>query len=407
VDNYINFNNIANCTHCGSCKALCPTYSEEPRELMSARGRVALLQTFSRGELKASSRFYESLFSCLLCEACNKSCPLGINIADAIYKGRKILRSFDKKRFLVNHLLNIAIRNPAVSFKLLKVFRVLSNVPYAHRFPPFGYIKRLGIKEAVRPFRSEITVFRAQQTIGRIAIFTGCVINYIFPSYGMSLLNVLNTVGYDVILPAAEVCCGAPMLESGMEENAARMAEINMETFKNLNVEAIIGLCPTCIHFIRNVYKRLVGDALDNVLELSEFFSQRLAISSFNNSKFFNQELPVKSNLKAMYHDPCHSKYSLNLYNEPRNILKSAGVNLLEPSEAGCCGSGGAFGLFYGGLSEGMLQNRLEAYKAADVIITSCPNCIIQLKSGIKERRVMHIIEIIEKIFVKDQNMRW
>jgi glycolate oxidase iron-sulfur subunit len=368
---------------------------------MSARGRVALLQTFSRGELKASSRFYESLFSCILCEACGKSCPLGINIADAIYTGRKILRSFNKKRLLVNHLIGFALRNSVVSFKLLKVLRVLSNVPYAHRIPPLGFIKRLGIREADAPFRGKITVFRAQQTIGRIAIFTGCVINYISPSYGRSLLRILNTIGYDVILPTGEACCGAPMLESGMEENAERVAEINIETFKNLNVEAIIGLCPTCIHFIRNIYKRLVGNGLDNVLDVSEFFSQRLVSGGVKGRNLFSQELPVKSSLKAIYHDPCHSKYSLNLYNEPRNILKSAGINLLEPSETGCCGSGGAFGLFYGGLSEGILENRLEAYKAADAIITSCPNCIIQLKSRIKERRVMHIIEIIEKIFVK------
>lgn len=395
ADNY----NIDDCVHCGNCKALCPTYAQSTTELMSARGRVALLQKFVRGELKVSDKLYESLFSCILCQSCSQSCPMGINITDAIYKGRKNLRSYNKNRLLFNTLIKLALKNPALFFKLLRVFKIVSDFPFADRLAPFRYIKSVGIGQEDAPFRGKITVFRAQHAHGRIAIFTGCLVNLIYPNYGRALLRILNTMGYDVILPAGEVCCGAPMLESGMEEDALKMAKINIETFKKLNLEAVIALCPTCIHFIRNVYKRLVGDCLNNVMDVSEFLNER--ISTLSAGKSSQTPAANSPNLKAVYHDPCHSINSLNLYNEPRNILKEAGVNLIEPVETGCCGLGGSFGLFYGELSDGMLRGRLEAYKGADVIITSCPNCIMQLKSSVKAQKVMHIVEIIEKIIVK------
>lgn len=402
TSSHSDFNEIVNCAHCGSCKSLCPTYAENSTEMMSARGRVALLQRFGKAELKASDKLYESVFSCLLCEACNKTCPMGINIANAIYEGRKNLRGFGKKRLFFDYLLRYALENPAISFKLLKVLRLLSYTPYAYKLPLLGYLKRLGIEEADAPFRGKVSVFRAERSLGRIAIFTGCLVNFIYPSYGRALLRVLNAIGYDVILPAGEICCGAPLLESGMDEGAKRMADINLQTFKNLNVEAVIALCPTCIHFIRNIYKRLAGGSLDNVFDVSEFFNVRAyKFPELNDKSLTAGNYLEKNSLKAVYHDPCHSRHSLNLYSEPRNILKAAGVNLLESFEKGCCGSGGIFGLFYGGISEGILKKRLDSYKDADIIITSCPNCIIHLKSKIKKRRVMHIIEIIDKIVVK------
>ncbi len=399
-DNY----NIDDCVHCGNCKALCPTYAEKTTELMSARGRIALLQRFQRGELKASGKMYESLFSCILCGACGNSCPVGINITDAVYNSRKNLRGFDKKRLLLDYIIKFALWNPAVSFRLLKLLRIVSNIPFSHRLPPFGHIKKLSIKEAVTPFRVKDTVFRARHAQGRIAIFTGCLVNFMYPTYGRALLRVLNALRFDVILPAGEVCCGAPMLELGMEEDAIRMATFNIQTFKNLNVEAIIALCPTCIHFIRNIYKRLIADSLDNALDVTEFFKERIPhlISEGASKHLFFWGHVAKSNSTAVYHDPCHSRFSLNLYDEPRNIIRSAGFNLIEPSLSGCCGLGGSFGFFHKGLSERMLQNRLESYKDADVVITSCPSCILQLKSKISNCDVMHIVEVIEKVIMKE-----
>lgn len=397
-----NYNDISLCVQCGKCKASCPTYIESSSEIMGARGRVAILRKFNQGEINASDRLHESVFSCILCEACNKLCPLQINIADAVYKGRKSLRNLDKKAILFNYLIKIAFKKPSATFKILKILKIISDILKIERLHPFRYFKKLDISAADSVFRDGTSVFRAPSPRGRIAIFTGCVVNSLYPSYGRALAKILNSLRYDVILPGGEVCCGAPLLELGLEEDAMKLAERNIQTFRNLNVESVISLCPTCVHFIKNIYKRQFGSFIDNALDISQFltakssgFSEIRKVQYFHNH---NASLLINPETRAIYHDPCHSKYSLNISSEPRSILKKAGINLIEPSESGCCGFGGAFGFLFEGLSEGILKNRLESYKKANIIITSCPNCILQLRSRIKDRQVVHIIDIIAQI---------
>lgn len=400
-----NYNDISLCVQCGKCKASCPTYTESSTETLGARGRAAILRKFNQGEIIASDRLYESVFSCILCEACNKICPLHIDIASAVYKGRKSLKNFDKRAVFFNYFIRLALKSPSATFKTLKILKIISDIPKIGGLHPLRYFKKMGIAVADSSFRGKTSVFRAQNPRGRIAVFTGCAVNCINPSYGRSLVNILNGLRYDVILPQGEVCCGAPLLELGLEEDAVKLAERNIETFKNLNVEAVISLCPTCVHFIKNIYGRYIGDCIDNALDISQFLTAKASEfpELMKGHNFYNRSTSlINPEAKAVYHDPCHSKYSLNIFLEPRSILKKAGINLIEPSDSGCCGFGGTFGLSFEGLSDDILKNRLESYKKADIIITSCPNCILQLKSKIKDRQVMHIIDIIAQIIGKE-----
>jgi len=384
---------VSLCVQCGKCKALCPTYIESSSEVLGSRGRAAILKKFNQGDVAFSKRLYESLSSCILCEACSKSCPLQINIADAVYRSRKMLRGFDKKTILLNYILKFALKNPSRTFKIFKLLKIISDIPKVEMLYPFRYFNKLGVTMPDLPFKDKTTVFRASSPKGRIAVFTGCVINCLYPSYGKSLINLLNSLRYDVILPHGEFCCGAPLLELGLEEDAMKLAEMNLYAFKNLNVEYTISLCPTCIHFIKNIYKRYLGNSIDNAIDISQFLIEK-------SSGFPELAKKIKATLNpyianTIYHDPCHSKYSLGIFSEPRYILGKIGFNLTNPSEVGCCGLGGAFGFLFEGLSDGILQNRLESFKEADMIITSCPNCVLQLKSKIKDRQVTHIIDVI------------
>ncbi len=372
------------CVRCGSCKALCPTYVEDVTEGMSARGRFVLLEKFYEGQLEPSKKLDERMFSCILCGACNKLCPLGINVTDAMYEARNRLRDFNKKRRFLGLGIRFGLGKASNSFRVLKFLETINEVFPVFRIYPFNAIKRMGVTLPVSALRDGRSIFRVSKPKGRIAIFAGCSVNFLYPDIGRSLIDSLNAMNYDVVLPKGEVCCGAPLMGLGLKEDAAEMAERNMNAFKKLNVEAVIGLCPTCVHFIRNEYRSLIGDGIDNAVEVSQFFG-KLQPSAFS---------PQPS--KVIYHDPCHSIYGLDVSAEPRQILKSMGFHLMD-SERGCCGFGGTFRLLYQELSEGILEKRVEEYKKADMIVTSCPNCILQIRSKIKNRPVKHIAEVINE----------
>jgi glycolate oxidase iron-sulfur subunit len=379
---------------------------EDPTEGMSSRGRVALLNKFTKGELRASRKLDERIFSCMLCGACNTLCPLGINITDAIYDGRKRLRGFNNKRRLFSFAAKISLKKPTRFFRVLKIIEGVNEVFPFFKIQPF---KAIDIRLPDSALKDGPSIFKAEKPKGRIAVFAGCTVNLIYTHIGISLIESLNAMDYDVILPKGEVCCGAPLMGIGMQEDTAEVAYKNLALFKNFNVEAVIGLCPTCVHFIKNEYKKIIGEGIDNAVEVTQFFSSE-AMKLGNMEVVLNRILSsappyLRTSVpKVIYHDPCNSFYNLNVTAEPRQILKVLGYRLID-SEKGCCGFGGTFKLLYQKLSEGILEKRVEEYKKADMIVTSCPNCILQLKSKIKDKQIVHIIEVIWKSLKGDK--RW
>ncbi len=378
---------LDNCVRCGGCKALCPTYGEDATEGMSARGRVILLKKYMEGELGPSETLDERIFSCMLCGACNTLCPLGIRITDAIYQGRKSLRTLSNKRRFIGNAARLAFKRASAGFRVLKLLDGIGEILPLQKLRHFRILHEMGINISGQSLRDGASLFKVARPRGRVAVFAGCTVNFLYPHIGNSLIRILTGMNYDVVLPKGEVCCGAPLLGLGFEEDAAELARRNVEVFKKLSVEAVIGLCPTCVYFIKDEYRRIVGDGIENALEATQFFSGALP--------------EIKKNmgdtaLHAAYHDPCHAFYSLRVHAEPRVLLKSMGVNPID-SEKGCCGFAGTFRLLYPDMSKTLLEKRVAGYKEADMIVTSCPNCILQLRSSIKGRQIKHIVELLDE----------
>ncbi len=384
------------CVRCGSCKALCPVYAEIASEGMSPRGRITLLKKLSEGEISPSVSVDEKLFTCILCGACNKSCPVGINITDEVYSGRKELRHFNNKRRVLNFAVRLGLKKAVRGYRALKFAENISSILPVHKIELFKAFFDAGVKLPASHLRQEKCIFKAPKPKGRIALFAGCTANFMYPHIGMSLINILNAINYDVVMLKGEVCCGAPFAGLGLEEDASELAEKNIRLFKDLSVDALIGLCPTCVNFIKNDYKRLIGEGINNAMEASQFLSGELSSSGIESENLS----------RIIYHDPCHSIHSLNVKLEPRHVLKNLGLTLTEPKNRGCCGFGGAFKLLYLGLSEDILEKRTVEYADADMIVTSCPNCILQFKTKIKDKPVVHLVELVEKSISGAKNER-
>lgn len=384
---------LSKCVQCGSCKAYCPTYSEELTEAMSARGRIALLRGLQEGGITQTPALNERIFSCILCGACEKLCPPKLDITGAIYKGRGILRALDRKRRYLRMLMLLYSKRPVLSFKIARILhRMLS--PYLMKTGKLPFNVSLPSAALSEGLQVYMPVGKKK---GRVAIFVGCAVNNLLPHLGHSLINVLLYLGYEVVLPKGEVCCGEPLRGLGLEEEAVRLANKNYETFSKLNTDAILSLCPTCIVSLKLHYPKLIGLSLDNVMDISTFLSDKLEAGPESYSGNFTT---------VTYHDPCHLKYSLGITSEPRRLIKLAGAELLEAEGEGCCGFGGVFSMQYKDISGRLLKNRVEAYTntGADAIVTSCPGCMLQLDSGLKGSQTYHLIELIEDALVKRQD---
>ncbi len=371
---------LVKCVRCGSCKAQCPTYGEDPLEPMGARGRIMLLHGFITGKLAPSDLLNERIFSCILCGACSASCPLGVDVTASIYRGRALLADADKKRRYLRYLARYLVRYPDFAFRIARLSQYLLSprlvkmgiIPFSPRLP-----------EA--PFRKAEQVLKVPKRRGRVAVFTGCSVNFIFPQFGESLINVLQKFGYEVILPKGEVCCGVSLRGLGLEKEAVELAKRNYRVFSRLKVDAVLSLCPTCTVALKDLYPGMIGKGLENATDISVFFRDKVE--------------PADSIGKAaFYHDPCHLRYGLQVRREPREIVRKAGLDLVAADDQGCCGFGGLFCFSYREISTGLLQKRAERIvgSGADVVVTSCPGCILQLSRAVTDRPVLHLIELIE-----------
>ncbi len=74
--------------YCGFCEPVCPTLPLGPHRGYGPRGRLAIAAMVAEGH--ASSEALESLYTCLLCGACNEACPAGIDIVAAIREARAV-----------------------------------------------------------------------------------------------------------------------------------------------------------------------------------------------------------------------------------------------------------------------------------------------------------------------------
>ena len=397
---------LSKCVRCGSCKAYCPTYDEGLTEAMGARGRLTLLRGMLTRQIEPSPLLRDRIFSCMLCGACESLCPPHVHVTETIYHARRLLQPSDHRLRYLGMLMRFSAGRPMLSFRIAKVLQQLGIAPWkildrlsapyrwalARKGAPskYGGALPFAITLPHRPLRDDQQVYKPEKKIGRVALFTGCSTNFLFPRLGMSLINVLLRLGYEVVLPQGEVCCGAPFRSLGFEDDAAELARKNQKVFGKLNAEAVLSLCPTCIVSLKVHYPKLLGNAFDHVTDVSSFLLHRLGSL---------QLFPVQDFRTVTYHDPCHLSYVLGVKREPRELIRLTGVELRDAEGDGCCGFGGPFSFQYRDISRSLLQKRVDAYgkTGADALITSCPGCMLQLGAGMRDRPILHIIELVER----------
>lgn len=377
------------CVKCGACKALCPTYLTTLNETMGARGRVAMLGELDMERLAPTTALAEMIYSCMLCGACKNLCPAGINIPEVIYQGRTAL----KKAYSKGRLLRAALKLSASGFD--NIFSVLGwgqKLFYSSLYNSgmIGYVPEI----SSTPFKNSLQVYKTTNKTGRMAIFAGCSVNYFYPGLGESLSHILVSKGYEVVVFKGEVCCGAPFRSLGLEEEALKLAEKNIEHFNKVRAEAIISMCPTCTMVMRDQYPHMTGNTIHNLMDINEFLIKYDIAADLETAPSV-----------VTFHDPCHLSHGLGIREKPRQILKEIkGIELIEMKHADeCCGFAGLFSMHFKDMSKSIGLKKIKNISdtGAGTVVTSCPGCIMQLEALRKETGqefgIKHIVEVIDE----------
>ena len=396
------------CVHCGLCISSCPTYRVLGNEMDSPRGRIYLMRAFDEGRAQITDTFSDHMFRCLDCRACETVCPSGVQFGHMMEEMRgKIVDERPANpliRFVLNHLFPYPWRFQLAS-RLLGLYRqsgvsdFLASTGLLRRLAP-----AIADAEAMTPhveFESGVVggaVYPAvDQAVGRVALFSGCVMNSLLGEINKATVRLLQVAGFDVIVPEEQICCGALANHAGLRQTAASMATRNVSVFEDVVADAIIVNASGCGAMLTE-YPLLIEGAEATAARVSD-------ISSFLESTSIAQRLTETLNLRVGYDDPCHLLHALGVGDQPRALLGSIpGIEYVEVHGADeCCGSAGIYNLTEPDLSREILDRKMERVAAAnlDVLVTGNPGCLFQLQYGARRHglklEVVHLVELLDR----------
>jgi len=221
--------------------------------------------------------------------------------------------------------------------------------------------------------------------------------NYFLPATAKAAVEVLETAGFRVLVPRANLCCGRPLYDFGMLDRAERLL---LEILDQLEPEIeagipVVGLEPSCVAVFR--------DELTNLFP-QDARAQALSRQTFLLSEFLEKHISPSASLpqlprKALLHGHCHHKAIMKMTAE-ESLLRRLGVDFTAPAP-GCCGMAGSFGFhqehFDISQTIGELELLPSVRQAPDdwLIIADGFSCREQIAQN-TPRRALHLAEVLQ-----------
>ena len=382
---------IRTCVHCGFCNATCPTYQLLGDELDGPRGRIYLIKSMLEGGT-VSARTQRHLDRCLLCRACETTCPSGVRYGRLAELARPVLES----------------RVPRGPIDRFKRWLLRTVIPYPSRFGPV-----LAMGRAVRPLlpprlrrRVPLSVpapeQRRSQHTRRVILMAGCVQRNTSPQIDAAAIRVFDRLGLTLVSPSGAGCCGAVSYHLGDIVQARAMARSNIDACWSLieqGAEALMTTASGCGVMFKD-YPELFAD--DPVYGER---AQRIAALARDPVEIVEAELPTNppkdtTGVRIACHCPCTLQHGLKLAGTLERLLGRLGFNLCEVKDGHlCCGSAGTYSLLQPSLSDELLKRKLCALQRdqPDLIVTANIGCLLHLERE-ADVPVKHWLEIIANL---------
>jgi iron-sulfur cluster protein len=407
------FSQVLRCVRCGACANVCPVYRMVGGHQYGHIyiGAIGLIATyFFHGREKAKNLVQ----NCINCGACKAVCAAGIDLPALIKEVHARIQDEDRHplpsvllaRVLKNRkLFHTLLRSAAMAQKpVTGGTAYLRHLPQVfareHNFRALPAIAEVPFRdrwEKIRP--------RVQNPVVRLALFSGCVQDFVYPEQLEAAVNLLAGHRVAMEFPADQSCCGLPVQMMGEKEAARAVAAQNITAIDAGRYDFILTLCASCASHLKHAYPKILSDApladkakafADKVVAFSTFVNDVLKLDA---GDFTATGTPTT------YHAPCHLCRGMGVREAPHQLIEKAGLSFLPADEEEtCCGFGGTYSGKFPEISAQILAKKLDdAQKTgAQLIVTECPGCVLQLRGGAQKRtsslRVAHIAEILDEV---------
>jgi FAD/FMN-containing dehydrogenase/Fe-S oxidoreductase len=386
------------CIGMGKCRSLeggtmCPSFRATREEKYSTRGRARLLFELLKGEVIEdgwqSEAVKDSLDHCLACKGCRSDCPTHVDIAK--YKSHFLYEYFKhKRRPLMDAMIGrigawlpVATHVGGIANRLMRsrVFRKIGTrvgLSADVRFPAI----------ASRSFRNAETAKRlltgrapgAHAARKRVLLWTDTFNNGFSPHVLEAAVRVLESHAFEVQLLRKHVCCGRPLYDAGLLDQARRNLEEIMSGLSEV-IESqmpVVVLEPSCLSVFRDELRALFpGDMRATALASSVKTLAELLQSKGVILPRLDEDVHI--------HGHCHQKACGGMQAESQLLKHATDPGTVLPT--GCCGMAGAYGYhtrtadIARSVAASELVPRINALDGDAVVISDGFSCRSQIRN--------------------------
>lgn len=384
------------CADCGRCSDQCPANLVgrplSPR-FITIKGRDLIFKNYPlKGETLESEPLVGSIYeddeiwSCTTCGACEQECPIGIEYIDKIV---------DLRRGMVDE--------GEVPQTLQKPLKALGK-----RGNPWGKMEKKradwALKDKEFKAECEVKVLEKGATAESL-YFVDSISSYDdrMVDIAKSTAKILTTSEVDFgILGKAEKDSGNEVIRFGEEMLFQQLKDENVDAITESGVKSIVTADPHAYNALKNDY-----DEIDMTVEhISETIVEKVKAGTIK------MKSVIDSSKVYTYHDPCYLGRHNELYDAPREALDSipglTRVEMEKNKDRSLCCSGGGLMLFYEPEEEermAVLRVKMAAEAGANVIVTACPFCLVNMEDAIKVAGMDDTMEAIDLAELVEQHI--
>jgi glycolate oxidase iron-sulfur subunit len=395
---------LRSCVHCGFCTATCPTYQVLGDELDSPRGRIYLIKDMLEQGRPADEKTVKHIDRCLSCLACMTTCPSGVHYMHLVDHARAHIEK-TYKRPLMDRLLRAVLARviPYPGRFRLALFGAKIARPFAFLIPDKRLKAMLDMAPRHIPPVSRNDDAQVFPAIGerrmRVALMTGCAQKALNTDINDATIRILRRLGCEVVVATGAGCCGALTHHMGKEDLAHGSAAANIRAWmtekRTHGLDAIVintSGCGTTVKDYGHMFRTDAALAADaaTVAGMAKDISELLVQIGLPEG--------AAKGMRVAYHAACSLQHGQQIKTAPKDLLKRAGFQVVEPADSHlCCGSAGTYNLLQPEISQDLKRRKvatLEA-KAPDIIAAGNIGCMMQIGSGTAVP-VVHTVELLD-----------
>jgi L-lactate dehydrogenase complex protein LldE len=235
----------------------------------------------------------------------------------------------------------------------------------------------------------------------RVSIFITCLVDQFHPEVGQAMLTVLDRLGIAYDVPRGQTCCGQPAFNSGLRDEATRVARQFLRAFAGGN--PIVAPSGSCTEMARKHVPALFPEGSRERAEAEVVAGRVRELSDFLVNVVGVTDVGARFPHRLTYHDSCHLLRGLGIRDEPRALLRSVrDASVVElPAADTCCGFGGTFAVKYPAISGEMGREKLRhaVGTGAEYLVACDTGCLMHLRGLISREalplREVHLAEVL------------